>query len=484
MPGFSDLITKVYATSSISDIFNSLLDKIPFFGDADPFSDQPSTSSSPQSSSPQSNRAPSISADSSYGCTQSKISSIKSSGYDGSNVPKNTVDKNYNTRWADYGIGSFIQYKLESGNKICRVDIAWHKGDIRTSDFTVSVSKDGSKFVKVLSSKSSGETIYLERYLISDPVLTAKYVRITVNGNTENNWAGITEVRILSESSPPSGKHTLVYDLTSSETRTILPIQIKLPDGTWSEPVKYNFDTGATTTDLAPEFLSEFGYGPDGVGIDPSKRVTIPTKIKIVGLDGEFNLPVMVQDKAHYDLFRDQPPPVRYPLLKIADILTDTSMVFTNEDTTIRLRDVPIPELTDTSKLISLPDLQRRDNTPTSGLQWMRADFINPSTGASIEDWFGLNTGDNKLVLKKQSVADVLQLPLTRTSSCNYDSESTVVFKEASEPAQLDSAPVQVREETCLFARGGEPRNFGGGPPFLSEYTMILWDMHRALLPV
>ncbi len=256
-----------------------------------------------------------------------------------------------------------------------------------------------------------------------------------------------------------------------------------LPDGTWSQPIKYNFDTGATTTDVAPEFLSAFGYGPDGVGTDSSLRKEQPGKIRIVGLDGEFNLPVMVQDKAHYDLFRDQPSPTRYPLLKVKDILTQISMVFTSEHTTLRLRDVPIPELADSSKLITLPDLQKRVGTPTSGWQWMRVDFLNPSTGKVVEDWFGLNTGDNKIVLKKKSVADQIKLPLTRTDECNYASKSTIVFKEANKPAKMDSAPVQVRKETCDFARGGEPRNFGGGVPFLSKYTMILWDMHRVLLP-
>ena len=243
-----------------------------------------------------------------------------------------------------------------------------------------------------------------------------------------------------------------------------------LPDGTWSQPVKYNFDTGASSpTDVAPQFLSAFGYGPDGVGKDSSKREAQPGKIRIVGLDGEFDIPVMVQDKAHYDLFREQPPPARYPLLNVKDVLTQISMVFTSEHTTLRLRDVPIPELADTSKLITLPDLQPRDGTPTSGWQWMRVKFINPSTGAGIEDWFGLNTGDDKMVLKKQSVADKIKLPLTRTDSCNYDSKSTVVFTEASKPVKLDSAAVQVREENCDFARGGEPRNFGGGLPFLSN---------------
>src|SRR5678815_4585086 len=138
---------------------------------------------------------------------------------------------------------------------------------------------------------------------------------------------------------PPTVKSTLVYKLTSSETRTILPIQMQLPDGTWSRPVKYNFDTGASSaTDVAPEFLSAFGYGPDGIGIDSSLRKEQPGKIRIVGLDGEFDLPVRVQDKAHYDLFREQPPPERYPLLRVKDMLTQMSMVYTSENTTLRLK--------------------------------------------------------------------------------------------------------------------------------------------------
>jgi hypothetical protein len=124
-----------------------------------------------------------------------------------------------------------------------------------------------------------------------------------------------TSPPIIPPVTPPPGtaNNTLVYDLTSSENRTILPIQMMLPDGTWSQPVKYNFDTGALwPTDVAPQFLSAFGYGPDGVGSDSSKREAQPGKIRIVGLDKDIDLPVMVQDKAHYDLFREQPPPERY----------------------------------------------------------------------------------------------------------------------------------------------------------------------------
>jgi hypothetical protein len=504
MPGMPDLVTKVYAASSVSELLKNL-DGIPIFRYSDPFPDQTPSSSPPSSASPSaslpsdtdplpykaspSSPLPSPSAsltpDPTAGCGESKIIGVRASGSDGVNVPQNTLDKNFNTRWGDYGIGKWVQYELEPGKIACAIDIAWHRGIERTFDFTVSVSNDGSNFVKVFSSKSSGNTNSLERYVIPDSTLQAKYVRITVNGNTENLWASIAEVRILSQSATPSVNNTLVYKLTSSETRTILPIQMMLPDGTWSQPVKYNFDTGASwPTDVAPQFLSAFGYGPDGVGSDSSKSEAQPGKIRIVGLDKDIDLPVMVQDKAHYDLFREQPPPTRYPLVNVKDILTQISMVFASDQTTLRLKGVPIPELADTSKLINLPDFQKRDGTPTSGWQWMRVKFINPSTDVGIEDWFGLNTGDHKLVLKKQSVADPINLPLTRTDSCNYASKSTLVFTEADKPVKLDSAPVQVRQETCDFARGGEPRNFGGGVPFMSKYTMILWDLHRALLPV
>ena len=37
---------------------------------------------------------------------------------------------------------------------------------------------------------------------------------------------------------PGTANNTLVYDLTSSENRTILPIQMMLPDGTWSGSVE------------------------------------------------------------------------------------------------------------------------------------------------------------------------------------------------------------------------------------------------------
>ena len=139
-------------------------------------------------------------------CAPAQIDKVGASGYDleGDNTtPDKTIDKNVNTRWANYGVGSFIQYELKSSDTICGIDISWYRGDVRTYNFIVSTSQDGSKFDNAFFATSSGKTNSLERYIIPDSALKAKHVRITVNGNTENQWAAVTEVQILSQAATP-----------------------------------------------------------------------------------------------------------------------------------------------------------------------------------------------------------------------------------------------------------------------------------------
>ena len=113
-------------------------------------------------------------------------------GNDG-NLPQYTRDNNYNTRWSNLGLPSWIQYDLGSSKTVCNVDIAWYRGTSRVNSFTVSVSSDKVNFQPILSATSSAQTMSLERYDVPDTV--ARYVRITVTANTENNYASITEVQ-------------------------------------------------------------------------------------------------------------------------------------------------------------------------------------------------------------------------------------------------------------------------------------------------
>ena len=122
------------------------------------------------------------------------------------NVPSNVIDKNLNTRWSKDATGSWIQFDLGSKTKICSVDIAWYRGDMRENDFTVSVSDDGSIFKNVIERESSGTASGLEKYSLPSGT-EGKFVRITVNGNSENNWTSITEIALFgvkSEAKTPS----------------------------------------------------------------------------------------------------------------------------------------------------------------------------------------------------------------------------------------------------------------------------------------
>ena len=155
---------------------------------------------------------------SSTSCSNLTVSKVVASSDDG-NVPNNVLDNNLGTRWSGYGIGSFIKADLGLQKTICYVDIAFYKGNERTNNFVIAVSKDGSAFTNVFSGKSSGTTLSFERFDFAD-VSQARYVKITVNGNTQNNWASITELK--------------VYGLNATATPT--PTPTPTPGNTTTSP--------------------------------------------------------------------------------------------------------------------------------------------------------------------------------------------------------------------------------------------------------
>src|SRR5215210_7625568 len=143
-----------------------------------------------------------------------EISKITAIGDDGDDaIPPNVLDNDLDTRWSHEGIGSWFQADLGAKRIICSADIAWYRGDERSYKFAISISNDGSNFINVYSSTSSGETLSAERYAFSD-LSAARYLKITINGNTDDdtelkNWAAITEIDIngydvSTENKPPS----------------------------------------------------------------------------------------------------------------------------------------------------------------------------------------------------------------------------------------------------------------------------------------
>jgi hypothetical protein len=139
--------------------------------------------------------SPSFTAmDATTSCQKLPISNIAASGSQSGNPPSNAIDNNLTTRWTNHGLGSWIQTDLGAKMTICSVDVAWYRGNLRQNNFVISVSNDTNTFYHIFSGKSSGTTLSYERY--SFPQIFARYVRITVNGNTENTYASATEIAV------------------------------------------------------------------------------------------------------------------------------------------------------------------------------------------------------------------------------------------------------------------------------------------------
>jgi F5/8 type C domain/6-bladed beta-propeller/FG-GAP repeat/NHL repeat len=155
--------------------------------------------------------------------TNIPISGVTASGNDG-NVPQNVLDNNIATRWSSLGIGQSITADLGSTNKICSVDIAWYKGNARQYHFVIATSTDGTTFTTRLSRDSNGTTTNSEKYAI--PLTNARYIRVTVNGNTQNNWASMTELDIfgpaLSQIMSDSGAVNVIYGSSGGLSATAL----------------------------------------------------------------------------------------------------------------------------------------------------------------------------------------------------------------------------------------------------------------------
>jgi len=127
--------------------------------------------------------------------TNLPITGITASGSESTHPPSFAIDNNFGTRWANPAIGSWLRADLGSTQNVCSVDIAWYSGNARQYHFVIATSTDGSTFTNVFSGDSSGTTVSSEKYII--PATDARYVRVTINGNTQNNAASIYELDIF-----------------------------------------------------------------------------------------------------------------------------------------------------------------------------------------------------------------------------------------------------------------------------------------------
>ena len=137
-------------------------------------------------------------------CVQLTAASVIASGDDGTgSVPANTLDDRLDTRWSSLGKGQWIDYDLGAQKTVSGRDHRVALGQPAREQLHRLRVLGWDSYTPVYTGKSSGTTTAAETYSFAPR--TARRVRISVKGNTLNDWASIAEARACGASTSGSG---------------------------------------------------------------------------------------------------------------------------------------------------------------------------------------------------------------------------------------------------------------------------------------
>ena len=175
---------------------------------------------------------------------------------DDGNIPSNTVDGDYQTRWSAMGDESLI-LELSEEVPIGYVGIAQYGGtDGKQAIFELETSLDGENWTKVWEGKASGTTANMEPYDMQGTV--AKFIKYNGHGRTNSTWNSVTEIKVYA----PTEDGSMPVDGTVSENKIYGTEEIYV-DGVLLEKASTYEKTFS-----APKWLNieNFGgfYLPDG----------------------------------------------------------------------------------------------------------------------------------------------------------------------------------------------------------------------------
>jgi hypothetical protein len=116
---------------------------------------------------------------------------------------KNVRDGDLNTKWISTNIPNpWISVILEDQKPVCRVDIAWAEGNVRTYNFNIQVSPDitgEQTWTSVFTGQSAGNSTAFESYAITPTPTSAKRVKITITESIPGpSPVQITEIKVFS----------------------------------------------------------------------------------------------------------------------------------------------------------------------------------------------------------------------------------------------------------------------------------------------
>ena len=148
--------------------------------------------------------------------------------------PLNAIDgiasvSNFWGTSATFGLPQWLTLDLGSVTNVNQVVTHFYDGDARVYTYHIEASTDGSSWFTVVSS-TTGSGIVTDSF--SD--VSARYVRITVTGNTANTAAHIEEIKVFQDGgiSTPTPQPTPTPAPTDSPSPTSNPIQTSPPSPT------------------------------------------------------------------------------------------------------------------------------------------------------------------------------------------------------------------------------------------------------------
>lgn len=218
-----------------------------------------------------------------YSCSSSdsdrtlSISSATDDGnYEGTHSPALAIDGSLedDSRWSSEsasGDDKWLLLDLGSEQTVAEVAIAFYNGEERIYDFYIETSTDGVVYQSVYElGESGGTSSSLETFDVTDTA--ARYVRITGEGNSENDWNSYLEVEIYSEASEvddscaaePLEVADLDPDATPSENFELIDWYLSIPTDT---------DSSGTSDSIKENELSsgyensEYFYTADDGGL-------------------------------------------------------------------------------------------------------------------------------------------------------------------------------------------------------------------------
>ncbi len=113
------------------------------------------------------------------------------------NRAANAVDDDTGSRWSARGDGAWIELDLGEPRSFSEVVVYWQHGARRRFEFTIETSNDRESWRQVFDGHSRRQSTSSETYDVGD--LTARYLRLTGHGNSENEWTSIHQIRIPKE---------------------------------------------------------------------------------------------------------------------------------------------------------------------------------------------------------------------------------------------------------------------------------------------